>query len=223
MPPDRSLAHLADLILRVERPHPLRVAIDGIDTAGKTTLADALVAPIEACDRSVMRASIDGFHHPRAERYRRGADSPHGYYADSFDLDTLINVLLVPLGPHGDRNCRLRTFDFRTDTPLQEPPQYGPKDAVLLLDGVFLLRPELNPYWDFSIYVQVDFNVALQRAIRRDQQLLGPPGAVEERYQRRYFPAQRIYLDTVQPHQHADVIVDNNDPGNPQILSSHNK
>jgi hypothetical protein len=42
MTPERSrcLESLARLILRVERPHPVRVAVDGPDAAGKTILAD---------------------------------------------------------------------------------------------------------------------------------------------------------------------------------------
>ena len=217
------LAHLADLILRVERPHPLRVAIDGIDAAGKTTLADQLVAPIEARGRPVIRSSIDGFHRPRAERHRRGPDSPEGYYADSFDYDTLLEVLLRPLGPGGNRQCRLKTFDFRTDTPIHESPESISEDTVLLLDGVFLLRPELSPTWDYRIFVQVDFEAALQRALQRDQHLFGSAQAVAVRYQQRYFPAQRMYLDSVQPRHLADVIIDNNDPDYPQIISGHNK
>jgi uridine kinase len=220
MTPDRLLAHLADLILQVDHPHPLRIAIDGIDAAGKTTLADGLVPPIEARGRSAVRASLDGFHRPRAERYRQGADSPEGYYADSFDYEALIEVLLQPLGPGGDRRCRLRAFDFHTDTPVHEPIQRLSTDAVLLLDGVFLLRPELRPYWDVAIFLQVDFEVALQRAINRDQHLFGSPQAVEERYQRRYFPAQRRYLQTVQPHQFADVIIKYDDPDDPQIITN---
>lgn len=40
----RLLNYLADRISRVDRPHPLRVAIDGPDAAGKTTLAEELVS-----------------------------------------------------------------------------------------------------------------------------------------------------------------------------------
>ena len=35
--------------------------------------------------REVVRGSIDDFHRPEADRYRRGRDSPLGYYEDSFD------------------------------------------------------------------------------------------------------------------------------------------
>lgn len=215
---DQSLERLADLILQVERPHPLRVAIDGVQTAGKTTLGDELVAPIEARGRPAMRASIDGFHRPRAERYRQGDDSPIGYYEDAFDYAALIDVLLLPLGPDGDRCCCLESFDLRKDTPIHAPLQRVSAHTVLLLDGVFLLRPELHRYWDYSIFVQVDFEVALQRAIRRDRHLIGSPQEVAERCHRRYFPAQRMYHDLARPHQLADVIIDNNDLDNPQII-----
>ena len=93
------LARLADRIAAIEVRHPVRVAIDGIDAAGKTTFADALAPLVAERGRPVIRASIDGFHRPRAERYRRGADSPEGYYLDSFDYERVRAELLDPLGP----------------------------------------------------------------------------------------------------------------------------
>ncbi len=77
---DEVLGELARRIVQVKRPHPIRVAIDGVDAAGKTMLADELVAPIEGLGRSVIRASIDGFHNPAAVRYRRGNTDPEGYF-----------------------------------------------------------------------------------------------------------------------------------------------
>jgi uridine kinase len=56
------LRQLANHIVSLHCPHPLRVAIDGIDAAGKTTLADQLARPIEERGWDVIRASIDGFH-----------------------------------------------------------------------------------------------------------------------------------------------------------------
>jgi uridine kinase len=55
------LSQLADIIASIDHSHPLRVAIDGIDAAGKTTLADELVPLLEQQARSVIRASIDGY------------------------------------------------------------------------------------------------------------------------------------------------------------------
>jgi uridine kinase len=49
------LGQLADLLVGVDRPHPTRVAIDGIDAAGKTSLADALGPLIMHRGRYVVR------------------------------------------------------------------------------------------------------------------------------------------------------------------------
>jgi hypothetical protein len=42
---------------------------------------------LEAHELSVARVLIDDFLRPREERYRRGHESPEGYYLDSFDHD----------------------------------------------------------------------------------------------------------------------------------------
>ena len=84
------LDRLTHAIAAVSRPHPLRVALDGVDAAGKTSLADELVRPLQGRGYPVIRASLDGFHHPRAFRHRRGATSPEGYYYHSFDYPALI-------------------------------------------------------------------------------------------------------------------------------------
>ena len=82
------------------------VALVGHGGAGKTTLADAIGAELIGLGRPIVRASIDGFHSPRAERYRLGRHSPEGYYRDSFQNDAVIASLLGPLGPVGSRRIR---------------------------------------------------------------------------------------------------------------------
>jgi uridine kinase len=212
------LDQLVDSIVFIKRSHPLRVAIDGIDAAGKTALANELVHPIEARARPVIRASIDGFHRPRSERYQRGADSPEGYYEDSFDYASLRGVLLSPLGPNGNLLYRRAVFDVHKDAPISCKGEKASTDTVLLFDGVFLFRPELDDLWDYRIFVNVDFDVALQRAILRDRQLFGSPEAVQVRYLQRYFPGQRLYLQKVRPQERAHVIVKNNDLAHPKLV-----
>jgi uridine kinase len=65
--------------------------------------------------------------------------------------------------------------------------------------------------------VHVDFEVALQRAIKRDQFLFGDAEAVRTRYQQRYIPGQRLYFQRDHPQEQADVIIDNNDPAEPHL------
>ncbi|WIG58614.1 MAG: Uridine kinase, type 2 [Ktedonobacterales bacterium] len=209
---DELLEALAARIAACSCSHPARVAVDGIDAAGKTTLADELVPYVQAHGRSVIRASIDGFHRPRAERYQRGASSAEGYYQDSFDYPALREALLLPLGPMGSGRYRRAVFDFRTDRPLDAAEETAPVDAVLIMDGVFLLRPELDAFWDYRIWVETPFEVALERAKQRDVALFGSVEAVEARYQTRYIPGQRLYFEMAQPRERADAIVRNENP-----------
>ena len=89
------IARLASMIAAVERPHPARVALDGVDGAGKTHLADELVGPLSRSGRQIIRASIDGFHYPRAHRYKRGRESADGYFHDSFNYGQMRSQLLA--------------------------------------------------------------------------------------------------------------------------------
>jgi uridine kinase len=214
-----ALGQLALLIDQRSHAGTLRVAIDGIDAAGKTTLADELAQILERADCPVLRASIDGFHNPASERHLRSDEQPaQSYYEDSFDYQALRGLLLDPLRPEGNHLVRTRVFDYRIDKPVEESPTRVHPGTVLLFDGVFLLRRELEGCWDLSVFVQVDPAVSLQRASTRDTDLFGTRDAIERRYRERYLPGQELYLSQVHADQRADVLIDNNDPTSPVLL-----
>ena len=122
---------LADRITGILHPHPIRVAVDGVDGVGKTTLADELVDPIQRRGLPVIRASIDGFHHPRSVRYRRGRSSPEGYFRDSFNYDALTSCLLHPLGTGGSLCYRRAVFNYATDSEVEIPAEQAPPNSFL--------------------------------------------------------------------------------------------
>ncbi len=209
------LDRLTGAIESVTTSHPLRVAVDGSPAAGKTTLADELALLLRGGGREVIRASTEGFHLPRAQRYRHGEFSPEANYHDAFDYDTLRRVLLDPLGPDGDRRYQQAVYDMDTDSALSLPATAAPADAVLILDGVFLLRPELLDRWDLSIFVSAAFEQTLDRARTRDLARLGSAAEVERRFRTRYIPAQKLYFAAARPADHADIIVHNDEPRRP--------
>ena len=211
------LEYLSDRIVSVKQAHPTRVAIDGVDAAGKTMLANELLQPLRERSRPVIRASTDSFHLPRNVRYKRGSTSPEGYYYDSFDYDAIKSRLLEPLGLNGNRQYQTATFNFRPDSTVDSPVSCAPDNAILIFDGIFLFRPKLYDYWDFKVFVDVEFEVSVERAAHRDQELLGGADAAQERYWQRYVPGQRLYIQNCHPREHADVIVKNNDFVNPTI------
>jgi uridine kinase len=213
---DELLDRVSHMIGSVPTTHPLRVAIDGRPAAGKTTLADELAVVLRARGREVIRATIEGFLVPRSQRYRRGIDSAEGCYHDSFDFDALHQVLLDPLGPSGDRSFRHAVYDRETDTGISVPAETAAPDAVLLFDGVFLLRPELLDRWDLRIFVSTTFEKTLERALVRDQESMGSAARVEQRFRNRYQPSQEHYLNTMHPADRAHIIIDNDEPQRPR-------
>ncbi|HEV2369906.1 MAG TPA: hypothetical protein VGR90_08510, partial [Acidimicrobiales bacterium] len=152
---------------------------------------------------------------PRRQRYQRGEDSPEGCYHDSFDLEALHRVLLDPLGPGGSRRFQHAIYDRETDVALSPPVAMAAAEAVLLFDGVFLLRPELTDKWDLHIFVSAAFEETLSRAVSRDQAALGSAARVEQRFRKRYLLSQQRYFDTIRPTDLADIVVHNDDPERP--------
>lgn len=209
---------LRDRIVALRREHPIRVAIDGPDAAGKTTLARELAMSIEVTGRRVIRASVDGFHRPRRERLARYGDSAEAFYRDSFDYELLRSQLLSPLGPEGSRKYRVAVFDHRSDEPSLAPELMAACRDILLVDGIFLLRPELVRYWEYRVFVKVDWRETVDRAVRRDPPLFGSAEKVRRRYEDKYIPGQKLYFAEARPESIADALVTNDDPELPSCV-----
>ena len=215
------LDELAASIAAIQLGHPVRVGIDGIDAAGKTTLADELAPFVEARGRPALRASVDDFHRPRDARYRRGELSPEGFYRDTFDYDAVRAMLLDPLGPHGDRRARTRLWDHVADAAVPEEWVTVSDDVILLCDGVFLHREEVLDAWDVRVFVEADLDIAVERGIRRDACRMPSMEATRERYRLRYTPAQVRYLEERRPRELAHFVLQNTDPDEPVLHSRH--
>lgn len=181
------------------------VGVDGVDGAGKTVLADELAAVLRQQGRAVVRISVDSFHRPRAERHRLGRDSPSGFWLDSFDYDRLRADVLEPLGPGGGRRFRRAAHHLRTDAVLEPAWEQAPPGAVVVVDGLFLHRDELAGWWAFSLWLDVPFEVSVDRMAARDGSVADP----SHPSLRRYVEGQRLYLAACDPAARASVVLDN--------------
>jgi uridine kinase len=87
------------------------VGIDGRTAAGKTTLGHELASLLADAGRVVLRASLDDFKRPWAERHRYDRVSGQGYYRNAFDLDAIRELLLEPADPTGTGRVALCSID----------------------------------------------------------------------------------------------------------------
>jgi uridine kinase len=84
-------------------PGRLRVAVDGLTGAGKTSFGHELAAALRGLGRATMRASMDDFKYPWRHAREHGYDriSGEGYYRNAYDFGSARNLLLSPAGPSG--------------------------------------------------------------------------------------------------------------------------
>ena len=210
----RVLDRVAKRIAGLAGGRPVLVGIDGVDGAGKTVFADELAEVLQSRRIPVVRASVDGFHNPRAVRYRRGRSSPEGFFLDSYDYPALRELLLDPLQPEGGRQIVRAVYDVATEQPVQAELETVAQDTVLVFDGIFLHRPELRDAWDVSAFLDVGFEVSIPRGAARGYGDPDPAAASN----RRYVEGQRLYLARCKPYEHATLVIDNEDLDAPTLM-----
>jgi biotin carboxylase/uridine kinase len=212
---DTVIARLADRIAGMSAGR-LRVGIDGFTASGKTSFGHELAERISRLGRPVLRASLDDFKKPWRDRHLYDRESGEGYYRNAFDYHAAAAMLLEPAGPDGTGRCALCCIDPLTQIDHSTTLTTAEADAVLIVDGVFAFRPEINGYWDFRIWLDVEPETAVRRGMVRDRNWAGSDA--EDVHRNRYVPAHFLYLSEVGPKRFVDVVMDNSDFSEPRLL-----
>lgn len=211
MPRVEFLDSLVELLPEVTDGERVIIGVDGRDGVGKTRLADELAERLPA-SADVGRASLDGFHHPRAHRYRRGQTAGEGYWKDAFDTVAIVQQLLQPW--HSGRGAwRAAIHDVSSDERLDLPARPVPSAGVLIVDGVFLARPELVRFWTTLIVLDAPLTVSQARGAARDG-LVQASGPAELKYA----TAHALYRSACDPQSRADILIDATSLRDPVIL-----
>ena len=150
------LRTLADEILQHYGRGRMIVAIDGPLRSGKTAFADDLAAVLRERGHRVFRASMERFHRSRSAQDAYGEDTPARYYGYGFDESALRRVLVEPFRMGGSTAFVTAVFDPARDAWIEPKWITGPADAILVLDGRFVLRERLADLWDFRIALDGD-------------------------------------------------------------------
>ena len=155
--PHRRMLYVMVVLLLVQQaaamvPTPrdgqcVRVGVDGVDGVGKTVFAAELGGALRGLGRPVVNVSLDGFHHPRAVRYRRGRDSPEGFWLDSYDYQAFSQHVLEPFAPGGSREYRSAVHDSIARYVQGQRLYFGAcspwRRASLVIDNTDVARPRI--------------------------------------------------------------------------------
>ncbi|GAA0420552.1 hypothetical protein [Leifsonia naganoensis] len=152
LPPTPRVLLLREVVGAIRAASPLGRVVVAVDGGGGTAaFADDLAEVFREAGVDTFRASIGDFHRSRAARTRLGPETPEDYYRSSFDYVTLRRVLLDPFRMAGSAGFQTAAFDEVRDQPVESSWETTGPDAVLVIDGEFLLRPELRGEWSASV------------------------------------------------------------------------
>lgn len=176
------------------------IGIDGLGGSGKTTFAHEMQKQIH----SSVLFHLDDFIHPRKIRYDSNFEEWYCYYHLQWRYDYLIKKLLEPLKNGIDVNETIELYNKETDSYRKQKVGILVGRTVIV-EGVFLQRPELRAYFDQVIFLNVSEEKRLQRVIERDT-YIGSQADILKKYETRYFPAERKYVEECRPLFLADKI-----------------
>ena len=167
---------------------------------GKTTYAYKLQRQLE--DSVILH--LDDFVHKKEVRYNENYEEWYCYYHLQWRYDYLIQKLLLPLKSGLDVNETIEVYNRETDSYTLRKIEI-PVGTTVIVEGVFLQRPELRPYFETVIYLELDKETRLQRISDRDI-YMGNKEEIALKYEQRYFPAEEKYIEQCNPLALADVI-----------------
>lgn len=184
----------------------LLVGISGIDGCGKGYVAAQLEAHLALHSVASANLNVDGWLNLPEKRFDYNAPAEN-FYQNAIRLDEFFTELVIPLR---DRRSVHLEADFVEETAsAYRKHTYDFKDvSVVLVEGIFLFKPQYRNHFDLTIWVDCSFSTALARAIDRAQEGLSPAKTIAA-YETIYFPAERIHLAQDRPRENADLVFDN--------------
>jgi uridine kinase len=185
----KAAAQVLDRLTSAANGRRTIVCIEGLGGSGKSTLAAALVKARP--DMQLVHG--DDFYGPEQRDWRSW--TPRQGYERYFDHRRLERELLLPIR-RGDV-ARFRRYDWPSNA-LNGWIEVQPH-GVVLVEGVYLLRGSLRPYWDFSVYVATPRHLRLSRAYARGENAAG--------WIERWAAAEDYFEAVERPADAADIVV----------------
>jgi len=183
-----------DLIQIIERLFAKQkvvvIAISGHGGSGKSTLADKLASRFNVAENQIVR--VDDLH---AKNYMQ----TNGLF-ELHDWTTIMDILV---NAHISKRLKyLKRDDKEIESRVDVPSPH-----LLILEGIRLIRPEILPYVDISVWIDCPLDVATKRAKDRNRQQ-GDSEAEIALWDSKWVPEAEQYVEQVDPRSLASLIYD---------------
>lgn len=173
------------------------IAIDGLSRSGKTTLSNRIAEYLSVQNIPYKLFHIDDLIVERMRRYGTGHDEWQEYYFLQWEIETLQEQFFGKLKT--ETEISLAFYDSGLDSHVSKKIRL-PAAGIVLIEGVFLQRPEWRRYFDAAFYLDCPKDQRFEReseAAKRNSR----------KFPDRYWKAEQYYEETVRPKERADWVI----------------
>jgi uridine kinase len=186
--------HVASERLRTHTGDVCIVVVDGHSAAGKSMFAAALA---KATDAAIVPG--DDFYRVMNDDIRTRL-SPDEGIRSYYDWERMRDEALSPLST--GRAATYRPYDWESGLLARRSVTIAPA-PVVVVEGLFVSRPELEAFADLSVLVEAPASVRWERQLERGD---------SEDWLRRWDAAERLFFEQIRPLQTFDIVVRGDDP-----------
>ncbi|MBH0229203.1 kinase [Halobacillus yeomjeoni] len=181
-----------ELILKESiRERSMVLGIDGLSRSGKSTFSQMLAEIYKENSIPYEIIHMDDHIVPKERRYQTGYEEWYEYYSLQWDVSYLKKNLFN----------RLKVADrIELDSVNQSVTYKIPRPGIVVIEGVFLQRPEWKGSFDKLIYLDCPKEKRFARESEEARKNIS-------KFQMRYWKAEDYYLNHISPLEKADWII----------------
>lgn len=180
------------------------IGIDGLGGAGKSTISERICCEIKTNNVHTILLHIDDFINVREVRYNSAYPEWQCYYDLQWRYEYFAGII-NQIKNRTNNNIEIELYDKDNDCYFSQ--NYDIKEkTVVIVEGIFLQRKELYGIFNYMVYIDVTEDERMTRVLKRDT-YIGNEQQIIDKYENRYFPAERKYFNEYHPEQSADFVI----------------
>ena len=167
------------------------VGINGIDCSGKTTFAKSVSKYFTHLKINNCHLDIDNFNNPTIE-----SETYEGFVSDSWNEEYM---------------KRYYELIINYSEVIRAVSESKKKYPIVILEGIFIYKPQLVDLFDLKIYLDIDISLGLKRFSKRRR--LKQDKRPFDIYDKIWMLSHIKYDSEVHPKQISDLVINYNDKG----------
>jgi uridine kinase len=178
---------IKQLKLYIEQNKNVVIGIDGPSGSGKSTLAADLEKNYE-----ITVFHVDDYFLPQSRKTIKRLSEPGG----NFDYERMELEIFHHLN---DIEITSNKYDCKTDKlELRNPVK---RKNIILIEGVYSLHPRFKQYYNFTVFLDVNRNVQLERILKRSNK------EMFNRFVHDFIPLEELYFNGTQLRTSVDLLI----------------